>query len=112
MILWMNCHGKFATRVRLHRFGMVVNTQCVFCDKDETIDHLFLGYGEFKRIWIKVLRWLRIQHDPCEWDTILKWLLLHYRPSSTVYLSVPGSILELFAMHAMYVYAILLLIIS
>lgn len=39
---FMICHGKLATRVRLHRWGMVPTTQYLFCDQDETIDHLFL----------------------------------------------------------------------
>jgi hypothetical protein len=54
-ILWLMCHGRLATRMRLHRLGLITNTQCVFCASDETLDHLFFGCLVSKQIWCKVL---------------------------------------------------------
>ena len=64
MVLWMICHGKLATKARLQRLGMIDNSKCIFCDRNETVDHLFFYCLIFKQTWSKVLYWLRIQHDP------------------------------------------------
>lgn len=76
--LWMVCHGKLPTRTRLHRWGMVSITNCVFCDHDETIDHVFFESGVLNRLWKKVLAWMHIHHDPCDWKSELHWILIHY----------------------------------
>ncbi|XP_058747226.1 uncharacterized protein LOC131620243 [Vicia villosa] len=77
--LWMLCHRKLPTRMRLHRWGLVHSTVCVFCDQDETIDHLFFSCETTKRIWRSVLNWLHIQHDPDCWEHEVLCLLVHYR---------------------------------
>ncbi|CAI8617254.1 unnamed protein product [Vicia faba] len=66
MLLWLVCHGKLATKARLHRFSMVANTQCVLCIKDETINHLFFGCLELKNVWAKVL--FRLGYNMTRWN--------------------------------------------
>lgn len=51
MNLWHAFHGKLVTREKLHKFGMVGNTRCYFYDKEETVNHLFFGRVELKRIF-------------------------------------------------------------
>ncbi|XP_058782964.1 uncharacterized protein LOC131657602 [Vicia villosa] len=77
--LWMLCHRKLPTRMRLHRWGMINITTCVFCDQEETIDHMFFDCVVLKRIWKAVLNWMGIHHDPGNLTYELNWLLLHYR---------------------------------
>lgn len=79
LALWMLCHGKLPTQMRLHRWGMINTTKCVFCDQDETIEHLFFDYVELERIWKAILSWICIQHELGNWTSDLNWLLLHYR---------------------------------
>lgn len=43
MILWMIYHGKLATRMRLHKFGMVANTQCMSCYQAENRSPFYCG---------------------------------------------------------------------
>lgn len=43
MIMWLACHGKLATKARLHRFSMSDTNRCCFCLEIETIDHLFFS---------------------------------------------------------------------
>ncbi|XP_058746135.1 uncharacterized protein LOC131619009 [Vicia villosa] len=77
--LWMLCHGKLPTHMRLHRWGMVQTTACGFCDKDETIDHIFFECVILKWIWQRVLNLPRFQHEPGSWTHEMNWFLLHYR---------------------------------
>ncbi|CAK8534098.1 unnamed protein product [Lathyrus sativus] len=73
--LWMTCHGKLATKVRLNRFGMVDNNQCVFCPAAETIDHLFFDCATLRKIWVEILHWIGIPHNPGDWTEELNWML-------------------------------------
>ncbi|CAK8562508.1 unnamed protein product [Lathyrus sativus] len=73
--LWMICHGKLGTKVRLHRLGMVNNNQCVFCPAAETIDHLFFECDTLRKTWVEILHWIGISHIPGNWNEELKWML-------------------------------------
>lgn len=77
-VLQMLCHEKLPTRMRLHRWGMVSITNCVFCYHDEIIDHVFFECEIFNRLWKRVLAWMHIQHDPYDWQNVLKWILRNY----------------------------------
>jgi hypothetical protein len=40
----------------------------------ENINDLFFGCIELKSIWQKVLRWLKVDHVPMEWNEELRWI--------------------------------------
>jgi hypothetical protein len=71
---WMACHCRLATKDRLHKFGVSVDLRCCFCNREESINHLFFGCTELKIIWQRVLSWLQIDHVPMEWNNELKWI--------------------------------------
>ncbi|XP_045809963.1 uncharacterized protein LOC123904333 [Trifolium pratense] len=73
-VFWLACHCRLATKDRLQKFGVIVNLKCCFCHNDETINHLFFGCIELKNIWHKVLRWLKVDHVPMEWNEELRWI--------------------------------------
>lgn len=73
--LWLACHDKLATNDKLHRFGMIDDDICGFCDQRDTIQHLLFDYTLTKRIWQYVLRWLHIQRSPSGWHEELSGII-------------------------------------
>ncbi|XP_058775932.1 uncharacterized protein LOC131650231 [Vicia villosa] len=75
-ITWLLCHGKLATKDRLHRFNMIMDTDCSICQvTEETIPHLFFDCKDNAAVWIQVLHWLGIAHQPLPWVDELRWLI-------------------------------------
>lgn len=74
LVLWLACHGRLATKDRLHRFGMIDNIQCCFCSQTKTLDHQRFECCTTRAIWMKVLSWLKIHHVPSIWTDELVWL--------------------------------------
>ncbi|XP_058733386.1 uncharacterized protein LOC131604994 [Vicia villosa] len=72
--LWLACHKRLATRERLAKFGLINDTNCCFCNHNETMEHLFYGCSTMKNIWSEILDWLHIGHTPLEWSQELQWL--------------------------------------
>ena len=73
---------------------MISNNICVFCDKEETVDHLFFGCTKLKSIWKVVLNWLRIIHVPGFWFEEMNWILRHYHGKGWKYDLVRMAIAE------------------
>ncbi|XP_058724336.1 uncharacterized protein LOC131595849 [Vicia villosa] len=80
--LWMACHCKLATRVRLFKFGMVDYTTCCFCTQDETIEHLLFECPVTKTIWKQVLAWMEYVREPLNWTQELSWLVQNCKGKS------------------------------
>ncbi|XP_058725538.1 uncharacterized protein LOC131596817 [Vicia villosa] len=75
LCLWITCHGRFSTKVRLAQFGMFQDRICSLCEEqEETIDHLFFACSITKGIWSTVLQWLNIHHTPQDWTHELAWI--------------------------------------
>lgn len=55
MTLWLACYKKLATKDRMKKFGMVENSSCSICGRDESLDHLLYECAELKGIWCKVV---------------------------------------------------------
>ncbi|CAK8568609.1 unnamed protein product [Lathyrus sativus] len=73
--LWQACHGKLATKERLKRFGVIEDNICSLCkSEEETISHLFFSCPRTRHIWVEILKWFNIQHEPQQWDTELIWI--------------------------------------
>ncbi|CAK8569610.1 unnamed protein product [Lathyrus sativus] len=73
--LWMACHRRLATKVRLKTFGFTTDDKCKFCNNEETIDHLFFQCPPFQSYWQEILGWVGIHHTPCEWREELHWII-------------------------------------
>ncbi|CAK8574064.1 unnamed protein product [Lathyrus sativus] len=76
-MLWLACHGRLATKDRLHKYGMIEDTECCFCEKNESLNHLFFECERLKSVWIEILRWAQINHTPGNWHSEMKWLIQH-----------------------------------
>jgi hypothetical protein len=74
---WLTCHGRLATKDRLRKFGVNVETTCCFCNHEESIDHLFFRCHAMKVIWQKVLHWMQIDRTPLDWHDELCWITRH-----------------------------------
>lgn len=70
-ILWMTCLDRLPTKDRLHRFGVVTDSKCVFCGLIETCDHLFFECATTKKVWADILRWISIMRIPGGWHSEL-----------------------------------------
>ncbi|CAK8578824.1 unnamed protein product [Lathyrus sativus] len=73
--LWMACHRRLATKMWLKKFGITTDDRCKFCNKEETIDHLFFQCPPFQSCWQEILGWMRVQHTPCDWHEELNWIM-------------------------------------
>lgn len=74
-VFWTACHGRLATKVRMMKFGLLSDTKCNFCDHLETIDHLLFECAEMKDVWIQILEWQKINHQPKKWIEELSWAM-------------------------------------
>jgi hypothetical protein len=58
----------------LLKFGAQVDLKCCFCDKEETMSHMFFGCTKLKLVWQIDLRWMQVDHDPMDWnDELNEW---------------------------------------
>ncbi|XP_058754734.1 uncharacterized protein LOC131627878 [Vicia villosa] len=62
--LWLACHKRLATKTRLKKFGVVIDSKCCFFQEEETLDHLLFGCEPMKYIWTKVLQWIHVDRHP------------------------------------------------
>ena len=61
---WIILKGRLNTKALLHHKGALEDTPCVFCDQEETIEHLFLHCGFVTSIWQSVKHNLGINSQP------------------------------------------------
>ncbi|XP_058733794.1 uncharacterized protein LOC131605460 [Vicia villosa] len=73
--LWLTCHQKLATKSRLKKFGMAIDTKCCFCQEEETKEHLFFCCEPMIAIWQDILLWLGVTHTPIHWQGELDWIM-------------------------------------
>ncbi|GAA0161567.1 hypothetical protein LIER_39257 [Lithospermum erythrorhizon] len=65
---WVLCHKKLPTRDRLLKWGVVTSSSCIFCEGNETIDHLFFGCAFSGAIRSKLLMYMDDFREPMVWD--------------------------------------------
>lgn len=70
----MVCHKSLATKERLTRFCMFNNVESCFCKNIETKEHLFFECPSVLPIWIIVLKWMKVHHNPGGWDQKVGWI--------------------------------------
>ncbi|XP_058776177.1 uncharacterized protein LOC131650488 [Vicia villosa] len=81
-ILWLVCNGRLATKERLKKFGMISDDCCAFCLEKETTNHLFFYCAGLKEVWVKVLKWIHVNHTPLPWDSELDWIIRNRKGKS------------------------------
>ncbi|CAK8537176.1 unnamed protein product [Lathyrus sativus] len=65
---WMAYHNWSETKMRLMNLGLVQNSVCNICEKEnKTQDHIMFACRILKDIWKQVLNWMNIDHQPLEW---------------------------------------------
>lgn len=50
-----------------------------------SIQHLSFKCPHAREIWSNVLRWLQVDHDPCEWSSEVQWLLMSIEHKEQVF---------------------------
>lgn len=55
--------GGLATKDRLVKWEINVSLQCPLCNEAESIHHLLFQCPETSSIWLKLLRWQKMQRD-------------------------------------------------
>ncbi|XP_058732853.1 uncharacterized protein LOC131604429 [Vicia villosa] len=77
--LWIACHRKLATKDRLVKWGMLIDSKCSLCEEEENIDHLFFVCEKLKMVWQAILQWIQVDHQPLSWDNEVLWLRNYYK---------------------------------
>lgn len=62
--LWMACHRRLATRDRLIKVGVNIDSHCCLCQNEENIDHLLFACRDMDYIWMTVLKWIGVVRKP------------------------------------------------
>lgn len=62
--LWLACHDRLATKAILLKFRLLNNEDCVFCDSEENLQHLFFYCRVINRIWKVMLDWMNMDNIP------------------------------------------------
>ncbi|XP_058771340.1 uncharacterized protein LOC131644745 [Vicia villosa] len=76
--LWLVCHNRMATKVRLKRLGLLQEDCCNLCNEYmEDINHLIINCRITNHIWKEVLKWLEVNHQPTQWQEELNWIIQH-----------------------------------
>jgi hypothetical protein len=60
LFLWLLAHNKLATVANLNRKGMHKPEECMFCNENESIAHLFFECVVAKATWAYVCEFLGI----------------------------------------------------
>lgn len=55
--------GGLATKGRLVKWEINVSLKCPLCNEAESIQHLLFQCPESSSIWLKLLRWQKMQRD-------------------------------------------------
>lgn len=74
-LMWLACHNRLATKFCLAKFGVIIDRNCVFCNAEETMQHLVFECSHTKQVWEKVLGWLNIKHGAQGWNQEVIWLV-------------------------------------
>lgn len=64
MIFWLACHNRLAAKNRLVKLGLLNDSKCIFCGKEETIQHLFFECDEIRKVWCSIVHWIQVHHYP------------------------------------------------
>lgn len=77
---WLLCHGRFPTKERLTRFGILQDKWCNLCNqKEETNSHLFFECPKLGDVWKVILKWIGIDVEPREWNKEKDWIMARCR---------------------------------
>jgi hypothetical protein len=73
--MWLTTHGSILTKdILLHRGWKGKDASCIFCDCNETIDHLFFGCAVARVVFL-VLYSQKKKNVPSTFSGIGPWIL-------------------------------------
>ncbi|XP_019242144.1 PREDICTED: uncharacterized protein LOC109222223 [Nicotiana attenuata] len=74
-ILRLAIQERLATKERLARWGIQIDTTCSLCQREiETVQHLFFECELTATIWQQLLKWQGIQRTKLGWKEELAWI--------------------------------------
>ncbi|XP_019252833.1 PREDICTED: uncharacterized protein LOC109231641 [Nicotiana attenuata] len=75
---FLAAHRRLQTRDRLKAWGCVEEETCPLCKAEaENIDHLFFMCPFSMKIWVTMLRWMKINRPVMDWNHELTWAEQH-----------------------------------
>ncbi|XP_058765539.1 uncharacterized protein LOC131639037 [Vicia villosa] len=75
--LWVSCHNRLATKVRMARLGFLPGevTTCSLCKlEEEDMEHLFFECPITGGVWASILDWIDVKHQHQNWNAELCWI--------------------------------------
>lgn len=71
-IIWLALLNRLSTRCRQVKFNPSLSATCLFCNLDETRDHLYFACSYTSRVWNEVVsRVGKIRVIPYDWPSLL-----------------------------------------
>ncbi|XP_019457667.1 PREDICTED: uncharacterized protein LOC109358055 [Lupinus angustifolius] len=80
--LRLGCQQRLPTKTRLRKFRIHTDGKCIFCDHEETTDHLFFLCPVSSTIWTYILKWLKQNHTPRSWVEEMTWIICETKGKS------------------------------
>ncbi|XP_058776403.1 uncharacterized protein LOC131650721 [Vicia villosa] len=74
-VLWLSLLGRLSTKDRLRKHGSDIDDKCVFCNKEETLNHLFFECSDTRQTWSKVLCFIGYHRIPLGWNQEMTWAI-------------------------------------
>ncbi|GAA0169513.1 hypothetical protein LIER_43851 [Lithospermum erythrorhizon] len=66
-VSWVLFNGKMCTKDRLNKWGIQVDPTCVFCEEEESKDHLFFECEFAASVWRLVLQKMKLYIGAANW---------------------------------------------
>jgi ribonuclease HI len=84
IILWRMAHNCLPTGDQLQRRAIPTRYECIFCNRDETVEHCFFKCHYVKEIWSELKKSFHISLNLKAFIHIQQWLLDWIRDASEV----------------------------
>ncbi|XP_039003287.1 uncharacterized protein LOC120129991 [Hibiscus syriacus] len=85
VISWKTLLDRLPTKDRLQRFGLVTNTDCIFCSEaNETQNHLFANFLQTSSIWRSLLQLSGLNRPSFSWYNLLEWAVNTWKGKSMI----------------------------
>lgn len=73
VFLWLVLYNKILTHDNLAKHRHIANPTCVFCNEDESIQHLFFDYVVARHVWRFVSKAFNMESPTCFTDVSCHW---------------------------------------
>lgn len=66
-ITWLTLVGRLNTKDKLMKIGIETDNACVFCETQESLEHLFFECNGTGTVWKTILSWIGYNRQPKSW---------------------------------------------